>query len=114
MYPPHLWSLADEYPDLVVRLHTQTRLICSFSLNGSVPWLKDTEGALCFICKEDVENTYNFFLEFPQFKENSDSVWSNLQLKATRSNSTDGIQIANFMKNLNRQNKVSGWSFPAI
>ena len=78
----------------------------SFSLNGSVPWLKDTEGALCFICKEDVENAFHFFLGCPQFKENFDSVWRNLQVKITRSNPTDGIQMANFIKNLNRQNKV--------
>ena len=52
------------------RLHTQARLMGSFGLNGSVPWLKDTEGALCSICKEDVENTYHFFLDCPQFKEN--------------------------------------------
>ena len=104
--PPDFWSLADEYPDLVTRLHTQARLMGGFGLNGSVPWLKDTEGALCFICKEDVENTCHFFLDCPQFKENFDSVWRNLQLKITRSNPTDGIQIANFIKNLNRQNKV--------
>ena len=24
-------------------------------LNASVPWLKDTEGALCFICTEDAD-----------------------------------------------------------
>ena len=88
----------------------------SFDLNGSVPWLKDTKGALCFICKEDIENTCHFFLDCSQFKENFDSVWHNLQLKVTkpdkwhsdsqRSNPTDGIQIANFIKNLNRQNKV--------
>ena len=104
--PPDFWSLADEYPDLVTRLHTQARLMGNFGLNGSVPWLKDTEGALCFICKEDVENTYHSFLDCPQFKDNSDSVWRNLQLKITRSNPTDGIQIANFIKNLNRQNMV--------
>ena len=78
----------------------------SFGLNGSVPWLKDTECALGFICKEDVENTYHFFLDCPQFKESFGSVWHNVQLKITRSNPTDGIQIANFIKNLNRQNKV--------
>ena len=104
--PPDFWSLADEYPDLVTRLHTQARLMGNFGLNGSVPWLKDTEGALCFICKEDVENTYHFFLDCLQFKDNFDSVWRNLQLKITRSNPTDGIQIANFIKNLNRQNMV--------
>ena len=72
--PPDFWSLADEYSDLVTRLYTQARLMGSFRLNGSVPWLKDTEGALCFICKKDVENTYYFFLDCPQFKENFDSV----------------------------------------
>ena len=41
-----------------------------------------------------------------QFKENFDSVWRNLQLKAISSKPTDGIQIANFIKNLNRQNKA--------
>ena len=104
--PPDFWSLADEYPDLVTCLQTQARLMGSFCHSGSVPWLKDTEGAICFICKEDVENTYHFFLDCLQFKENFDSLWDNLQQKVTRSNLTDGIQIANFIKNLNRQNKV--------
>ena len=48
----------------------------------------------------------SLFLDCPQFKENFDSVWRNLQLKITRSNPTDGIQIANFIKNLNLKNKV--------
>ena len=95
---PDFWSLADEYPDIVTRLHTPARLMGSFGLNGSVPWLKDKEGALCFMCKEDVENTYHFFLDCPQFKENFDSVWRNLQLKITRSNPTDGIQIASLSR----------------
>ena len=59
------WSLADEYPDLVTHLHTQARLLGSFGLNGSVPRLKDMEGALCFICKEDIENTYHCFSGLP-------------------------------------------------
>ena len=50
MSPPDFLSLADEYPDVVARLHTKAKLMASFGLNGSVPWLKDTEGALCFIC----------------------------------------------------------------
>ena len=103
---PDFWSLADEYPDLVARVHTQARLLGSFGLNGSVPWPKDTEGALCFICKEHVENTDHFFLDCPQLKENFDSVWHKLQLKVARSNPIDGIQIANFIKNLSCQNKV--------
>ena len=82
----------------------------------SVSWLKDTEGALCFICEEDIENTDHFLLDCPQFKENFDSIWRNLDLKIKRSNLTDGIQIANFIKGLNRQRKimllVGGLSLP--
>ena len=48
------WSIANKYPDLVTRLHTQASLIGSFGLNASVPQLKDTKGVLFFICKEDI------------------------------------------------------------
>ena len=37
--PHRFWSLAKDYPDLVSRLHTQTRLMCNFGLNAGVPWL---------------------------------------------------------------------------
>ena len=40
----------------------------NFGRNGSVPWLKDTEGALCFICEEDFENTDHILLDCPQLK----------------------------------------------
>ena len=36
MPPHHFWSLADKYPDLVIRIHTQFRLMGNFGLNGSV------------------------------------------------------------------------------
>ena len=85
------WFIADEYPDLVIRLHTQARLMGSFGLSASVPCLKDTEGALCFICKDDIENTDHFLLDCPQFKQNLDSIWRNLDLKIMRSTPTDGI-----------------------
>ena len=102
----YFWSLADEYPVQVIGLDTQARLMGSFGLNDSVPWLKGTEGALYFTCKQDKENTCHFVLDCPQFKENFDSVWRNLELKILRSNTTDGIQIANFIKSLNHQNKA--------
>ena len=111
------WSIADEYPDLVTRLHTQAGLMGNFGLNASVPWLKDTEGALYFTCKEDTENTDHFLLDCPQFKENFDSIWLNLDLKIMRSNPAGGIHIANFIKGLNRQHKimllVGGLSLPS-
>ena len=90
--PQHFLFLADEYPALVTHLHTQARIMGSFDLDGSVPRLKDAEDALWTL----------FCSGLPP--ENFDYVWHNLQLKSIRSNPI--MQIANFTKNLHRQNKV--------
>ena len=74
MPPCHFWPLADEYPDLVTRMHAHVRLMGKFGLNGSDSCLKDTEGTLCFICKEDIENLDHFLLDCPQFKEKFGSI----------------------------------------
>ena len=37
---------ARNYPDLVNRLHVQTRLMCNFGLNRGVPWLFGTMGLI--------------------------------------------------------------------
>ena len=44
----HFWSLTNQYPDLVKRLHTHVRLMCNFGFNGGVPWLRDTDSANVF------------------------------------------------------------------
>ena len=72
MLPRHLWSLADEYSDLVTGMPSQVGLMGNFGLNGSFPWLNDTESTLCSICKEDIENLDHFLLACLQFKENFD------------------------------------------
>ena len=36
VHPYYFWSLANQYPDLVKRLHTQVRLICNFGFNGAL------------------------------------------------------------------------------
>ena len=35
VHPEYFWSLANQYPDLVKRLHTQVRLMCNFGFNGA-------------------------------------------------------------------------------
>ena len=72
--PEQFWSIADNYPDLVECLHVQIRLAGNFGLNGGVPWLSNTEDALCFICKENVENVNHFLLECREFRNNFDSI----------------------------------------
>ena len=53
----------------------------NFGLNAGIPWLSDTEGALCFIRKESEDNVGHFFLECRAFTDNFESIWSNLKQK---------------------------------
>ena len=62
VHPDYFWSLANQYPDLVKRLHTQVGLMCNFGLNGGVPWLRDTDGANCFISKHTVDEIGTSYL----------------------------------------------------
>ena len=104
--PFRFLSLADQFPDLVNRLHVQVRLICNFGLNGSLPWLQNTDGAICFICKEDIESVTHFFLDCSYFRKNFESLWNKLKIKIARSNPTDGAYVCNFIKNLDGNNRV--------
>ena len=49
--PQQCWSPTDQYPDLVRHLHVEVRLMGNLGLNAGVPWLSDTDGRKCFICK---------------------------------------------------------------
>ena len=60
--PQQFWSLTDQYPDLVRHLQVQVRLMGNLGLNAGVPWLSDTDGQKCFICKNDVEDAVTSFL----------------------------------------------------
>ena len=104
--PSKFWSLADLYPDLVSRLHTQVRLMGNLCLNGGIPWPFKTEGSLCFICKENTEMVYHHFIECPPFRNNYNSLWSNLKTKIINFNQTDGITISDFITNLDPHKKV--------
>ena len=84
--PFRFWSLANQLPDLVSRLHVQVRLMDNFGLNGSLPWLQNTDGAICSICKEDIESVTHFFLDCSYFRNNLESIWDKLKIKIARSN----------------------------
>ena len=79
--PYQFWSIADHYPDLVSRLHMQIRLMGNFGLNGGVPWLTNTDGELCLFCKDSAEDVSHFLLDCPNFRDNFESLWSNLSQK---------------------------------
>ena len=100
------WSLADDYPDFVSRLHIQVRIMGNFSFSRGVPWLSHTQGALCFICKENVENVSHFLHDCTEFRQNFDSIWLNLKQKVISANPIDGLQIFDFISHLYRQQKT--------
>ncbi len=104
--PNKFWSIADLFPDLVSRLHVQVRLMGNFGLNAGVPWLSGTAGAICFICKENLDDLNNFFWVCKAFKGNFQSIWSNLRQKILSDNPTDGLQISGFVNGLDRQQQT--------
>ena len=78
--PFKFWSLADLYPSSF----SQVRLMGNLCLNGGIPWLFKTEGSLCFICEENPETVYHHFIECPPFRNNYNSLWSNLKTKTIK------------------------------
>ena len=106
MPPDTFWSISNKFPGLVKHLHQQVRLIANYGLNGGVPWLRGTNGALCFFCKEEVEDCSHFFLRCETFKANFSSLWQNLNSKILLFNPTDGTFICSFLSNLDQNNKI--------
>ena len=97
-FPDQFWSIADLYPDFVRHLHVQIRLMGNFGSNGSVPWLTNTDGKLCLRCKESIEVVSHFLLDCHNFRDNCESLWSNLSQKVTDCNPPDGTQISHFFQ----------------
>ena len=84
------------------RLHVETGLMGQFGLSGRIPWLRNWDGAFCFVCKQDVESVTNFLLDCSYFKQNFLSPWRNLKIKITVSNQADGVKICQFIDNSDR------------
>ena len=105
--PHKFWSISNQYPDLVSRLHVQIRLLGNFGFSAELPWASKADDALCFICKESNDNLYHFLFDCPYFRDNFDSLLSNLVIKATNCNSADGSHISSFLTNLDQHNKAS-------
>ena len=104
--PRKFWSISEQFPDLVCCLHTQVRLMGSLGLNGGIPWLRNTEGTLCFICKQDNETLSHFLFVCTSFRRHFDSLWANLISKINNSNPTDGAPMSHFIINLNQHHKT--------
>ena len=93
------WSISNQYPDLVTRLHVRIRLMGNFGFSAYVPWTIRADESFCFVCKEARDDLCSYF------RKNFDSLWPNLDVKASNSSPTDDSQISSFIKNLSQNNK---------
>ena len=106
VYPQMFWSISNQYPDLVTRLHVQIRPMGNFGFSACVPWTIRAVESLCFVCKEAKGDLYHFLFVCPYFRKNFDSLWSNLDVEVSNSCPTDGSQISAFIKNLDQDSKA--------
>ena len=54
--------------------------------------------SLCFVCKEAKDDLYHFLFVWPYFRKNFDSLWSNLDVKASNSCPTDGEPLKIYLQ----------------
>ena len=79
--PYQFWSIFYHYQDLVSHLYVQIRLMGNFGLSDGVTWLTNSAGELCPFCKDSVIDFSHFLVDFPSFRDNFESLWSNLSQK---------------------------------
>ena len=100
---PHVfWSIASRYPDLLCRLYVQIRLMGNFGLDGGVPWLTNIDNELCLFCKDSVKDVSHFLVDCPSFRDNFESLWSNLSQKIIACNRSDETHLSHFISGLGR------------
>ena len=66
-------------------------------LNGGIPWLLNTDGALCFVCKSDIEILDHFLFNYRAFRQNFEMLWSSLNHKIKNCNPVDADNIIQFL-----------------
>ena len=76
--PARYWSLCSAIPDLVPKFRTQLRLMGSFGLQGSAPWLRNSAETLCPLCKTEVDDNFHFIFKCKCLKGEWDTFWFNL------------------------------------
>ena len=85
-------------------------------MNAGVPWLSDTDGRKCFICKNGAEDGDHFFFDCMSFRENSTILWSNLKTTLSDAHPLERNFMFGFLVNLDREHKtkflLGGLSLP--
>ena len=75
-------------------------------LNGGIPWLLNTDGALCFVCKSDIETLDHFLFNCPPSARILRCFGSSLNHKIKNCNPVDADNIIQFILNLDKSSKT--------
>ena len=78
----------------------------NFGFSTCVPCVIRADESLCFVCKEAKDDSYHFLFACSYFRKNSDSLWSNLDVKASSSSPTDSSQNFAFIKSLDQDSNA--------
>ena len=71
-----------------------------------MPWTIKADESLCFVCTKAKDDLYHLLFNCSYFRKNFDSLWSNLDVKASNSSCTNGGHISAFIKNLDQDSKA--------
>ena len=114
--PETFWAITAEYPYLVCWLHIHIRMMGWLGLNGGIPWLLNFNGALCFVCKSDIETLDHFNFNCPAFRQNFEMLRSSLNHKIKNCNLVAADNIIWFILNLNKDSKTMLllWCSPSL
>ena len=97
---PHCLHANSISVSLVSCLHIKVRLMGNLGLNGVIPCLCNTNEAIFFLCKVDIETDSHFLFDCPNFRKHFDLLWANLTVKVTKFMDIDGTQISEFIAEL--------------
>ena len=77
--PPHsFWSITSSFPDLVPKFRNQVRLMGNNGLQGGI---KETDQAICPLCKSGTEDLTHYLLKCSALKDEWEFFWESLFLK---------------------------------
>ena len=75
-------------------------------LNGGIPWLLNTDGALCFVCESDIDTLDYFLFNCPAFRHNFEMLWSSLNHKIKNCYAAHADNIIRSTLNLDKDSKA--------
>ena len=70
--------MTSSFPDLVPKFQNLVRLMGSHGLQGGIPWLNETDQAICPMCKSCTEDLTHVLLKCSALKDGWEFFWKSL------------------------------------